>query len=71
MGSATHGQRLDRSGIGGPDDIMTHHTLALAGEVWSRWRCVRCGRDFGPFGKGVQITVADCVPRRWGDGAAS
>jgi hypothetical protein len=38
--------------------------------VWSRWRCVRCGRDFGPFGRGVQITEADCVPRRWGDGAA-
>jgi hypothetical protein len=50
--------------------VLTHHTLALAGEVWSRWRCVRCGRDFGPFGRGVQITEADCVPRRWGGGAA-
>jgi hypothetical protein len=71
MGDWRHGQRLDRSGIGGPDDMLTHHTVALDGAVWSVWRCTRCLRELGRFGAGMPEVVADCTPRRWGDGAAA
>lgn len=55
----------------GNDQIMTHHTVVLDGAVWSVWRCTRCGRELGRFGAGMPEVVADCTPRRWGDGAVA
>lgn len=52
------------------EQVMTHHTVALDGAVWSVWRCTRCGRELGKFGAGMPVAVADCIPRRWSDGAA-
>jgi hypothetical protein len=48
------------------DEVMTHHTAERDG---SSWWCPRCRRVLGEFGKGMPVTEADCVPRRWGDGA--
>jgi hypothetical protein len=49
------------------DETTTYHTAVRDGSVW--W-CPRCKRVLGPFGAGMPQTEADCVPHRWGDGAA-
>lgn len=48
------------------DKVMTHHHAV---HVAGGWVCCHCGRELGPFGAGMPVTVADCTPRRWADGA--
>jgi hypothetical protein len=47
------------------DEVMTHHVIVRDGPVW---RCDRCRREVGTFGEPMPRLVADCDPRRWGDG---